>query len=303
MAIVESTISAPVNACRDVIGVRGMCNKTYPYYLDTLGISLPKAAKLADSASVNAKTLIEEAIDSAWGDVFGDLRADGFKVNGVQRDYSNKFTTEQVGAGTYGFDIARACDIEQINLTNIQVAATGTVNANITLNADGILTTLYNDTLTDEVLTINFDASYPYDRMYFTAVITGDGTVTQTSDGGVIKATVFTECSERLLYCKYWAYLVKAVMYKAAATILNASLFSDRYNDLIVYKGNEIATRVAQLDSSLNLLPAEQRVNAKGLYQLEIEKANDRLKEIVKQSYCTCCFECDNVISSRISIP
>ena len=67
MAIVESTISAPVNACRDVIGVRGMCNKTYPYYLDTLGISLPKAAKLADSASVNAKTLIEEAIDSAWG--------------------------------------------------------------------------------------------------------------------------------------------------------------------------------------------------------------------------------------------
>ena len=303
MAVVESTISAPVNACRDVIGVRGMCNKTYPYYLDTLGISLPKAAKLADSASVNAKTLIEEAIDSAWGDVFGDLRADGFKVNGVQKDYSNKFTTGQVGAGTYGFDIARACDIEQINITNIQVVATGTVNANITLNADGVVTTLYNDTLTDEVLTINFDASYPYDRMYFTAVITGDGTVTQTSDGGVIKSTVFTECSERLLYCKYWAYLVKAVMYKAAATILNASLFSDRYNDLIVYKGDEIATRVAQLDSSLNLLPAEQRVNAKGLYQLEIEKANDRLKEIVKQSYCSCCFECDNVISSRISIP
>ena len=98
-------------------------------------------------------------------------------------------------------------------------------------------------------------------------------------------------------------HLVKAVMYKSAAFILNASLFSDRYNDLIVYKSNEIALRISQLDSSLNLLGKDGRINEKGKYQLEIENINNKLKEIVKQSYCTCCFKCDNVISSSISIP
>ena len=92
-------------------------------------------------------------------------------------------------------------------------------------------------------------------------------------------------------------------MYKASANILNSSLFSDRYNDFIVYKKDEIAIRIAQLDNSLNLLATTDRINSKGLYQLEIIKINDKLKEIVKQSYCTCCFKCDNVISSSITIP
>lgn len=302
MATVESTISAPVMKCKDVIGVRGMCDKTYPYYLDTLGISLPKAAKLADSSSINAKTLIEESIESAWSDVFSDLRADGFKINGVQRDYSNSFGSDYKGAGTYTYTITRACDVEQIMINNLVLIATGTVNATISVNADGAVTTLYNDTLTDEQLTINFDSSYTVDNLTFTAVITGEGQV-MSAGNGVIKVSGYTECSERLLYCKYWPYLVKAVMYKAAATILNASLFSDRYNDLVTYKSNQIATKVSQLDSSLNLLAEGERPTTKGLYQLEIEKANERLKAVVKNALCSCCFECDNMISSRITLP
>jgi len=46
-------------ACVDVIGVRGICDKEYQYYLDNLGISLNKAAKLADSAFLNGKNLID----------------------------------------------------------------------------------------------------------------------------------------------------------------------------------------------------------------------------------------------------
>ena len=33
------------------------------------------------------------------------------------------------------------------------------------------------------------------------------------------------------------------------------------------------------------------------------QNINLKLKQIVKDSYCTCCFECDNVINSSISIP
>ena len=52
-------------------------------------------------------------------------------------------------------------------------------------------------------------------------------------------------------------------MYKAAANILNASLFNDRYNDFIIYKKENIALRVAQLDSTLNLLNNENKINKK----------------------------------------
>ena len=78
------------------------------------------------------------------------------------------------------------------------------------------------------------------------------------------------------------SYLVNAVMYKASANILNSSLFSDRYNDLIVYKKRRDCIRIAQLDSSLNGLPTDFRIRNKGFYQLEIIKINDKLKEIVK---------------------
>ena len=35
----------------------------------------------------------------------------------------------------------------------------------------------------------------------------------------------------------------------------------------------------------------------------EIENINLKLKEVVKRSKCTCCFECDQIISSKISLP
>lgn len=303
MANVDSNITVASNACRDVIGVKGVCNKTYPYYLDSLGISLSKAAKLADSSMVTARELIDESINDAWGFVFSDLRADGFNVNGVQKTKETFFTDEYVSEGTYTFEVDRKCDIEQVFVGKLKVNVSGLLDVVLTANIDGVNTTVFDDTLTDETLTVNFDNSYTADKITYTLVASGSGTLQKTSDGGVMKIDSYVFCAEKLFYCKYWSYLVNAVMYKASANILNSSLFSDRYNDLIVYKKDEIAIRIAQLDSSLNVLPTEARIGTKGLYQLEIIKINDKLKEIVKQSYCTCCFKCDNVISSSISIP
>ena len=92
-------------------------------------------------------------------------------------------------------------------------------------------------------------------------------------------------------------------MYKATAVILNANLFSDRYNDIVIYQKDNIAIRIAQLDSSYNLLNGENKLASKSLYQQEIENINLKLKEVVKRSKCTCCFECDQIISSKISLP
>jgi len=303
MEEVTAELVIPTNKCRDVIGVRGLCATTYPYYLDTLGISLSKTAKLADSSAVTARQLVEDAVEFAWGEVFSDLRVDGFRVGGIRETINPIFTDETLGAGTYTFTVERNCDIEQIFIGVLKIKAIGDVNISLTSQYNGSTANVYGDPLSDETLIVTIDNHYPYDSITFTAVISGDGVVQMTSDGGIMAVNAHTECSEKLFYCKYWMHLVKAVMYKSAAFILNASLFSDRYNDLIVYKSNEIALRISQLDSSLNLLGKDGRINEKGKYQLEIENINNKLKEIVKQSYCTCCFECDNVISSRITIP
>ena len=302
--IIEATITKTPNACRDVISVRGVCGGvTYPYYLDSYGISLNKASKLADSSMITAKALVEEAVDTAWGDVFSDLRIDGFKVNGVQRVYKTKFLTTLETAGTYTRDIERKCDIEKIYLGYTSVKVDGTLTIRISAIVDGTETVFYNDDLTDETVKVNIETYFDSDEVTIKVIATGAGSMYLSDANEPFIYDAYTECAESLFYCKYWNYLVKAVMYKATAHILNASLFSDRYNDLIVYKKDEIALRVAQLDSTFNLLNREQRINEKGLYQLEIININDKLKEIVKQSYCTCCFECDNVISSSISIP
>ena len=303
MAEVTADVSITPNRCRDVIGVRGLCATTFPYYLDTLGISLSKTAKLADSSAVTARQLVEDAVEFAWGEVFSDLRIDGFRVGGIRETINPIFTDETLGAGTYTFTVEKNCDIEQIFIGVLKIKAIGDVNISLTSQYNGSTANVYGDPLSDETLIVTIDNHYPYDSITFTAVISGDGVVQMTSDGGIMAVNAHTECSEKLFYCKYWMHLVKAVMYKSAAFILNASLFSDRYNDLIVYKSNEIALRISQLDSSLNLLGKDGRINEKGKYQLEIENLNNKLKEIVKQSYCTCCFECDNVISSRITIP
>lgn len=304
MPNINSNISAAPFKCRDVIGVRGVCETTYPYYLDTLGISLSKASDLADSSKVTGRQLIDDAIEMAWQDVFSDLRADGFMVNGVQRTHETFFNTTQTkGEGTYTLSLYKSCDIEQTFIGKLIVSVSGELNVVLTATLDGVTQTVYSGDLEDEDLTVTFDNFYNAENIDFTLVATGDGEMKATDDGGVMKIDSYTMCSERLFYCKYWSYLVRAVMYKTVAHILNASLFSDRYNDLITYKKDEIAVRISQLDSSMNLLGTVERINTKGMYQKEIENINLKLKQIVKNSYCTCCFECDNVISSSIAIP
>ena len=302
MAEVTADVSITPNRCRDVIGVRGLCATTFPYYLDTLGISLSKTAKLADSSMVTARQLVDDAVEFSWGEVFSDLRIDGFKVNGIKNVVNPIFTDTVQGSGTYEVEVRRVCDIDEIFVGKVQMKTHTTADVHLYIEYNGTQSDLYVGVLDDETLTVTIDNHYPYDKMHIVAIVNSGEVVGSTGDG-VVQMNAHTECSERLFYCKYWMHLVKAVMYKSAAFILNASLFSDRYNDLIVYKSNEIALRISQLDSSLNLLGKDGRINEKGKYQLEIENINNKLKEIVKQSYCTCCFECDNVISSRITIP
>lgn len=291
--------------CRDVIGVRGMCATEYQYNLDTLGISFNKVSKLSDSAHISARQLIEDMVNMAWQDVFSDIRIDGFRVNGISKTYRSVLDASlpHLPSGTYTTMFTRNCDIEQHFINTATLSIAGTLAIEVSIILDGLHQVLYNGSATNEDVVITFDNTYNTDNIVFKVVATGGGSMLQTNNGDVFAISGYLACSEQLFLCKYWNYLVRAVMYKATAHILNTSLFSDRYNDLIVYKKEDVAIRISQLDSSMNVLGTVERINSKGLYQKEIENINLKLKQIVKDSYCTCCFECDNVINSSISIP
>ena len=300
---VESNILKEKFACRDVIGVKGLCDTEYTYNLDSLGISLQKAAKLADSSTITGKQLIQESIEFAWMQTMQDLRVDGFMVNGVRRTYSNKFVEATLSEGIYSKTFTRDCDIEAFFFNWINFSVFGTLNIKFSIFKDGVEQVLFNDDVTDENIKINIDNAIYADEIEFKLIAIGDGTLIKTTDNITFQYSGHKSCSEQLFYCKYWEYLVQAVMYKATAVILNANLFTDRYNDINIYQSDKMAHRIAQLDSSYNLLNGENRLASKSLYQQEIETINLKLKRIVKESRCTCCFECDNYIKSSISIP
>lgn len=291
------------NACRDSIGIKGVCSDTYAYYLDSLGISLKKASGLADSATQTGKNLVEESVDAAWGMVFGDLKIKGFSVQGLTRKLNNTLGTDLVTSGSYSVELSRGCEFEQIWINKIKLKVSGFLHLSATITHDGQTLSLINDDAEDETVTITIDRAFNADSITITLTATGAGLL-YSSGGSPIEYDGYIECSERLFYCRYHNYLVQAVMYKAAALILNNSIFSDRYNDIIAYSKSEIAVRISQLDSSLNLLNSENRINKSGLYQQEIIKINEKLKAIIDSGcHCGCCFECSETIQSHIAIP
>jgi hypothetical protein len=300
-------------ACRDSIGIKGVCSTTYPYNLDSLGISLSKAAKLADSSKLTAKEFVEEAVEDAWGSVFSDLRVQGFMVQGVKYTYKHEFRTDTTAEASYTDTYTRGCEFEQFFINKVKLKAVGDVTVALTLTYGSTAVTLYSGALSDETLTVTVDSPFPYEEIEFGLTVSGTGELYKANGDSPIAVDGYRECSENLFYCRYHDYLVQAVMYKAAAMILNNAIFNDRYNDVLAFQRNDIAVRIAQLDSSLNVLPNPEKINKYGLYQQEIEKINDKLKQIVKRLYthsdnyyqdgCGCCFECAEYISTKTVIP
>ena len=301
------------NACRDVIGIKGVCSTTYPYNLDSLGISLSKAAKLADSSKLTAKEFVEEAVEDAWGHVFSDLRVQGFMVQGVKHTYKQEFSTETASGASFTDTYTRGCEFEQFFINKVKLKATGSVTVDLSVEYNGESLELYAGALADETLTVTVDSPFPYEELEFVLTVSGTGSLYKANGDSPILVDGYRMCSENLFYCRYHEMLVQAVMYKAAALLLNNAIFNDRYNDILAFQRNDIAVRIAQLDSSLNVLPNPEKINKYGLYQQEIEKINDKLKQITRKNYthsdnyytdgCGCCFECAEYISTKTVIP
>ena len=273
------------------IGVFGLCD-TYSHYLDSYGISLKKSAKIADSSFLTGKKLVDEMVDMAWHNVFNDLQISGFKLKGVNESITDYFSNKTTSIKDFSFSFS-TCKYENIRIKFLKIKVVGSLDVTITLNDETI-----TGTFTDETIIVE---NKTYKDLLISISVNGTGSLQYANDYP-FEINLEKYCDETLFYCQYSDWLIEAVKIKSTALILNNTLFSDRYNDFILYKKEDIKLRISQLDSSLNVFTDNTVFAKKGLYQIEIENINRKLSDIVKNSKCNdCCFECNTIYQTKYS--
>jgi len=300
-----------IASCIDSVGMKGVCgDAAHPYYIDSIGISLQKTAKLADSAFITGKELFEESKKLAYEAIKSDISIDGMKMAAVD-SYNNKLTETIDISETqiYSKTIERNCQLEAICVHDIILKIIG--NAKVVVSIVSHDTYIYyNENVSNKEIKVVIDSCFDSDSINIIVDISpllGDGDTHITigygnSIGFGYNARV--QCSMDILICKMWSIWAMALMYKTAALILNNVIFNDRYNNIIAYQKEDIKARIAQLDSSMNLLPKEIMPSRDGgLYQQEIKKINDALVKIAKDSNCQCCYTCAGMPQAQIAIP
>ena len=300
-----------IASCIDSVGMKGVCgDATHPYYIDSIGVSLQKTAKLADSAFITGKELFEESKKLAYEAIKSDISIDGMKMT-AGGNYSNKLT-ETIDISTtqtYSKTIERNCELEAICVDDIVVKIIGSANVVVSIVSHDTYI-FYNSNVSNKEIKVVIDSCFDSDSIDIIVSISPifvDGSTSITigygdSIGFAYYARV--QCSMDILICKMWNIWAMALMYKTAALILNNVIFNDRYNNIIAYQKEDIKARIAQLDSSMNLLPKEIMPSRDGgLYQQEIKKINDALVKIAKDSNCQCCYTCAGTPQVQIAIP
>ena len=290
----------------DLIGLRGACSNTAPYYLDSIGISLKKAAELADSASITGKELFEESRALAWEVLKNDITFDGFKANKVSESINTKLIdVEEISTDTtYTYHIKRRCDIESIKIESIKVKCLSSATVSVSI-ISGDTYNYYNDVINNEQLEVIINEKFDDDVTVQITYFTNTPIQVGTDSGGVAAAIKgIVACDIEVFICQYFSVWALALMYKTAALMLNRVLLNDRYNNLIAYGTKEASILMAQFDSSFNQFPQEMQINKDGMYQSQLKIIDSKLKDIIKKSDCGCCFECsEKNITETIQIP
>jgi hypothetical protein len=271
------------------IGVQGLCSIS-EHNLNTYGISLNKVAKIADSAYTTGAKLVDDMVEEAWRNVYNDLQIDGFKLKGITETKKSKFINEYFNANTFSINFS-TCTYESIKIKSLKIRVVGTLDIQLNINDFG-LTGTYTDTDIDLTDVLNFD-----EDVTITLQTNGTGSIVNSNYNFPFEISMEKYCNEKLFYCEYSDWLIEAVKIKASALILNNALFSDRFNDFVLYNKKELSLRIGQLDSTLVQLENQKN----GMYQNEIKSINRKLKEVVGKKKCQdCCFECSNIYETKL---
>lgn len=282
----------------NIIGIRGVCQSPFDYYLDDIGISLKMVAKGTDEKWKNARELINRKIDLAWQEVFSDVKIKGKNISGdiiFQGDTGTNAGTSPLpyNGENFTLTLSKDCKLATMFLNGVYLFGNGT-NVIVTIN--------------DVVYTVGtlVDVAYISVNEYaesFNVTMEGDDLelfsfrrstsryITMQGNKGISFDYMIT-CTNEKWICKFVKQLAKAALYKAGAMIWKEVDGSNVWNELIELKRDSAITEMAWLDSSYNLLkydPATtDQYRPKGLYQIEIEKI-----QLPEPTGCGCCLKCD----------
>lgn len=308
----------------DIISVKGLCSTptvTPLYYLNDYGISLGKAAKLADDRYANGKAMIEAKINQAWEDTFSRITVDGFKYNqilvsaivgGVPTDDSIVTLPATVGQDYVGykFVLNSGCSLGRTYISQVRVRAMAAGTLTMISRCNGTDTTLYSGTVAAGWTVVNVNTSYDYDVSILVdrdtlAIAEGNGVTdfsgkdysylsyeTVGTELAGMEINVQVRCDVSKHFCQFTSILAKAVVYRACALIYKEVLDTTRFNDIVILMGSnsDIATSTAKLawfDSETNFFSLEDaKTVGLGMFQKELSLIK------LPVAKCNCCAYC-----------
>ena len=295
-----------------IIGINGLCeNKTYKVVLDSLGISLFKASKIADERYITGKRLIEEKINEAWKDTFKDITFNGFEANKILSVVEVGEAKENIlppNAGYFGLKLSQfqGCSkLSRIYISNIYIHTKVGGETSIILKRNGqelfrqdftaqdetIAEIAFNDYVDDitEILIDRTNISV-YDTTISTSCDCQSHLLKVDGDGNGLTLDVQIRCDKTAYLCQFVDKIADAVKYKATAMILHEVYSSTRFNDVINIERENAIEKMAWLDSTYNLLKYDPGTDSsyrpQGMYQKELKKIN------IPTPKCKCCMYC-----------
>lgn len=303
-----------MNSCfSDLIGVRGMCEDINPIlYLDDIGVGLELASKLADSKfKGTGRELVDRKIQQAWREAFKDLSIDGFQFKKIACEK----TFEGNGHSTVVLDGSGKITISKYQklLTSIQfksVHFSGIGEYSLTISDGDDTFTYVGSAKNISIPNKFFGQKISIEIMFENANVSpltgnccepcsGSGcnfSISASKDFG-LSFVIQEICDYESYLCRYAEMIAEAVVYKAGALILTEAINTQRINDSSIVNEKDLWTRIAYLDSSLNLFQFENQVIQSststievkpGRYQFEIERISKQIPK-PKDPYCISC--------------
>lgn len=302
-----------MNGCyTDIVGALGLCDGIdYKYLLDDIGVGLKDASKIADSKFGTGKELISRKIKQAWSETISDLSFDGFQFKKIACESTFNGKSNAVvdidGAGEIKIKKQKRI-LTSIQFQSMTFSGVGEYHLNIN---DGETTFDYvgedkSIKVNERFFGQNITISIQYENANVRSLASdsccpcsGDYcnfTINANKDYGLSFA-VQEICDYEAYLCRYADMIGQAVVYKAGALILTEMINSARVNDHNIVNSKDIWTRIAYLDSSMNLFQYDNQVIQSstsevlvkdGKYQQEIARLS-QLIPIPKDPYCIAC--------------
>ena len=315
-----------MNCFENIVGIKN-CNSTqYEYWLDGYGLSLKQLEAIADESAISGKQLFKDISEQAYLSLFNDITFKGFNANKILQEINLKADT-CTEYGNFGIErpsnikeiefncYNRDCELINFYLNSIKLHVKQGGNTTISIKYSGVTQVLFNGSV-DSDTTVNIEIPSTQGFVSSTFSILVDLTNISVCSGnfnsdcsvcGVFytksseinygfEIDMRVQCDKSIWICKHKDILVQAYIYKILGLYWHRKYLSDRVKESD--RNYEVAN-MNFYDSIYNaVVPKESSPSGKGMYQLELEKAN----KAILPPKCRCCIECESNINYKISI-